>query len=383
MNRIRMAVHARSARPPRRVTRERARPAVARVTAGSFLVGILATVAAPGLASAATAGSAAVARSAASKPGSRAFFGLGPASATKIDGRAYFAWSADPGSFLHDHVAVVNFGITKVTLHVFVTNAVSTPNGGTGFLPAGQARGGPASWVTIAFPNHSSTITLAPRSKVILPITVVIPKNAPPGDHVGAVVAAYYSVIQSKNHARLHLVQQVADRIITRISGKLVPQLSVLDLRVSHTSPLSPFASGMATLSFTVKNTGNELLGGKVSASVHGLFGSTETHANFLTVPVMLPGGSDGGRVTVTGVYPEFLMTAKVSVDPTVVTGQLDQGLTTYSAQVSFWSVPWILLIIVILLVLLAVGIWLLRRRRRRPPAATPPAPAMAGSVEQ
>src|SRR5262249_49141592 len=157
-----------------------------------------------------------------------------------------------------------------------------------GFLPAGKARGGPASWVTISFPNHSSTIRLAPRSKVILPVRAVIPKNAPPGDHVGAIVAALYSVIVSKNHAKLHLVQQVADRIIARISGKLTPQLSVLNLHVSNTNPLNPVGTGAATLSFTVKNTGNELLGGKVTASVQGLFGSIQTRANFLTVPVLL-----------------------------------------------------------------------------------------------
>lgn len=361
-------------------------PAVARVAAGLTLAGIITAAAVPALAASlrsATARSATVpSRSATPKPLPRAFFGLGPASTTKIDGRSYFDWSATPGSHLTDHVAIVNSGVKPVTVRVFVTNAVSAPQGRMGFLAEGKARGGPTDWVTIAFPNNSPILHLAPRTTVILPITVVIPSNAPPGDHVGAVIVALTSTIVSKGHAKLHLVQQVADRIIARISGKLRPQLSVLDLRVSHSDPLSPFATGAATLSFTVKNTGNELLGGKVTASVNGLFGSTRTRPDAVTIPPMLPGGSYRARVPVTGIYPEFWMTATVTVAPTVVTGQYDQGLSLYSAQVSYWSIPWVLLIIAILLVAAAVGSLLLRRHRRRRPVAAPPAPVLAESVE-
>jgi hypothetical protein len=208
---------------------------------------------------------------------------------------------------------------------------------------------------------------------MIVPITVVIPKNAPPGDHVGAIVASLTSVIQSPNHAKVHFVQQVAERIVTRISGPLHPQLSILGLRVSYRDPLNPVATSPATLSFTVRNTGNELLGGRVSVSVHGLFGSTETRSNVVTVPVMLPGGSDSARVTVNGVYPEVLMNAKVTVVPTVVTGQYDLGLKTYSGQVSFIAIPWIPLAVLILLVLLGVWTWWRRRHRRHRAAAAKP----------
>ncbi|HEY4004472.1 MAG TPA: hypothetical protein VGM60_04695, partial [Pseudonocardia sp.] len=288
---------------------------------------------------------------------------------TSIDRRPFFNWSATPGAGLTDHVAIVNFGATPMTLHVFATDAVPTAHGGTGFLPQGQGKGGPVGWVTLRFPNGSPNLYLAPHSKVIVPITVVIPKNAPPGDHVGAIVASLTSVIQSKNHAKVHFVQQVADRIITRISGPLHPQLSIVGLHVSYHDPLNPVATSPATLSFTVSNTGNELLGGRVSVSVHGLFGSTESRDKVVTVPVMLPGGSDSARVTVNGVYPEFLMNAKVTVTPTIVTGQYDPGLKTYSGQVSFIAIPWIPLAIVIVL-LLIVAAWLWRRRRRPAPSA-------------
>jgi hypothetical protein len=300
----------------------------------------------------------------AAKP-ARAFFGLGPASKTAIDGRPYFAWSATPDGALTDYVALVNFGAVPVTLHVFASNAVSLAHGGTGFESAGQSRGGPASWITLHFPNGSATVHLKPRSKEIVPITLQVPHNAPPGDHEGAIIASLTSTIVSKNHAKVHLVQQVAARIVLRVSGKLRPLLTVSGLRVTYDNKLSPTQSGVATLHFTIDNSGNLLLGGTPVVTVSGLFGSSAAR-HVATVPVLLPGGSDSESVTIPGVYPQFLMNAKVTLTPTAVVGQDDNGLLSrYSANTSFWAVPVILLIVVIVLILLA-GVWIWRHRRRR-----------------
>src|SRR5262249_26276544 len=152
----------------------------------------------------------------------------------------FFNWSDTAGAHFVDHVAVVNFGATPVTLRIFVTNAVSTPSGQIGFLPRGKSVGGPTDWVKIQFPRNSSLLHLAPRSKVILKITVTIPKNAPVGDHVGAVIASLSSVIRSKHHAKVHFIQQVAEKIIARIGGPLNPKLTVSDMHVSYHDPINP-----------------------------------------------------------------------------------------------------------------------------------------------
>jgi hypothetical protein len=305
--------------------------------------------------------------------GPAAFFGLGPASKTKIDNRPYFAWGVTPGASLGDYVALVNFGAQPVTVQVFATNAVSLAHGGTGFLSQGQVLGGPASWITLRLPGGSSAVYLPPRSQLIVPITVQIPKNAPPGDHVGAIMASLTSSAVAKNHAKVHLIQQVAARAVIRVSGPLHPQLSVSGLSVDYNDPLNPAASSAATLRFTVRNTGNVLLGGKESVAVHGLFGESKT-ATGPQIPIMLPGGSTTEAVTVRGVYPELLMHGGVTITPLIVTGQDDPGLKTYSGSVTFWAVPWILLAIVIVIVLL-IGAYIWRRRRRRRPAPGGPSP--------
>lgn len=312
---------------------------------------------------------------ASSTSGPAAFFGLGPSSATKIDNRPYFAWGSTPGAAFADYAAVVNFGTQPVTLQVFATNAVSLAHGGTGFLPQGRILGGPASWITLHLPGGSSTVHLGPKSQVIVPITVSIPKNAPPGDHVGAIVASLTSSAVAKNHAKVHLIQQVASRTVIRVSGPIHPQLSVDSLSVEYNDPLNPASSSTATLRFTVRNTGNVLLGGKESVAVHGLFGGSASVTNAAQIPIMLPGGSTTEIVKVHGVYPELLMHGDVTIKPLVVAGQDDPGLRTYSASVTFWAIPWIPVAILIVIVLLIVLlIW--RRRRRRPsPAPDGPAP--------
>jgi hypothetical protein len=303
----------------------------------------------------------------AAKPG-RAFFGLGPASAKAIDGRPYFAWAATPNGVLTDHVAIVNFGTVPVTLNVFASNAVSLAHGGTGFLPRGKSHGGLASWITLHFRHGSPTLQLKPKTKVIVPITLSVPRNATPGDHVGAIIASLTSTIVSKNHAKVHLVQQVAARVVLRVSGKLRPLLTVKGLQVHYKSKLSPTASGVATLTFSVVNSGNVLLGGKPIVTVSGLFGGNAKARQAVTIPILLPGGSDNESITIPGVYPQFLMNAKITITPTVVTGQYDAGLSKYSATKSFWAIPLILLIVVLVLIALA-GFWIWRHRRRRSPA--------------
>jgi hypothetical protein len=375
MNHISTAVRPKPPQPPLL-----ARLADRRILACVFAAAaILAAI--PGSAAmAASSGPSAVARPTASKPLPRAFFGLGPASAKKIDGRLYFSYSATQGARLSDHVALVNFGATEVTVKVFVADAESNSKGTVGWLPEGKLNGGPAAWVSIQFPHNSATIHLAPHSKLILPITIVVPKNASPGDHEGAVIASLTSVIQSKNHAKVHFVQQVAVPVVARISGILRPQLSIVGMHVAYSDPLSPIATAPATVSFRVKNTGNELLGGWLNVSVDGLLGSSASKTHAVKVPTLLPGSSDAVTVKVPGVYPEFWETAAVTIQPLVLVGQFDQGLSNYAAHTGFLAIPWILLIVIILIVLGIVAlVWRRRRRRRQRATAAVPNTRSAG----
>src|SRR5215472_8847429 len=107
-----MTAHPGPARSPGWLARTRAAPARRRVAAGSVLAALLVAAAAPAQASGVPL------RSPSPKPVPRAFFGLGPATKGKIDGRAYFFFPATPGSHAADQVAVVNFGVKPVIVRI-------------------------------------------------------------------------------------------------------------------------------------------------------------------------------------------------------------------------------------------------------------------------
>src|ERR1700720_1825145 len=94
----------------RRLPSRWTRLAVAQFLTGALIAGTVTASAVPALASPPwpARSVASAARAVASRPAPlpRAFFGLGPASKTQIDGRPYFNWGASPGAGLTDHVAI-------------------------------------------------------------------------------------------------------------------------------------------------------------------------------------------------------------------------------------------------------------------------------------
>jgi hypothetical protein len=294
----------------------------------------------------------------------KATFGLGPASATAVDGRPRFEWSADPGGTLKDHVAVVNIGSTALTLDLYARDAVNQPDGSLGLQTKASNPTDAGSWITLEIPRGASTITVPARSTVIVPVSLAVPSNASPGDHTGGIIVSLTARSTSTGKQALtpNLEQRVAVPVAIRISGPLRPSLSVQSLSASYGQTLNPVGSGHAAVTYKVVNTGNVNLGGHEAVSISGLLGS-RVHAKAPDVPVLLPGGSIIESIPVHGVLPEFLMSARVTVTPLAASGDVDPGLIATSGSKHFWAVPWLLLGIMALLLL---G-WRQLRRRKRP----------------
>jgi hypothetical protein len=294
----------------------------------------------------------------------KAVYGLGPASATGLDRRSRFKWSAGPGGTLQDHVAVVNSGTAPLTLDLYARDAVNQPDGSLGLQTKATKPIDAGSWITLEIPHGASTLTVPARSTVIVPVSLAVPRNASPGDHTGGVIVSLTaeSTSTGKQVVAPNLEQRVAVPVAIRIAGVLQPKLSVQSLSASYGQTLNPVGGGHATVTYKVVNTGNVNLGGHEAVSIRGLFGST-MHAKAPDVPVLLPGNSVVESVSVHGVLPEFLMSGHVTITPLAASGDVDPGLIATSGSKHFWAVPWLLLGIIALLLL---G-WRQRRRRKRP----------------
>jgi len=307
-------------------------------------------------------------------------FGTQTASATKPDGRGIYLFGATPGGRIEDHVAILNYSDQTATFLIRGTDAVNTPQGGFAALPINERSHDLGAW--IALPRSDLTVTLRPRTDIIVPFLIEVPADATPGDHIGVITATLVSSVISKSGQRLRLLQTVGTRIFLLVSGSLHPSLTVTGLAVHYQGTLDPIGTGKATVTYTVSNTGNVALGGLQTVYVSGLFGGRST-ARLPEIRLLLAGFSVKETVEVKGIFPEIRETAHVSIRPLYITGSVAPPSGPFQASRSFWTIPWILIAIIVTVILLMVG-WFRRRRRgqrARDATADPQEPGVRDSV--
>jgi len=147
-----------------------------------------------------------------------------------------------------------------------------------------------------------------------------------------------------------------------------VPELSIEDVQTDVDSSINPFG-GSATVTYTVENRGNVILGGTVAASIAGPLGLGEQTADPRTIEELLPGGSVTFVDEFDNVPTLGVAVANVEIDPESADGAID----TASRQSLSLALP----IGIILLLLAAVfGVLALRayRRHQRSDDDAPPA---------
>jgi WxL interacting protein linking bacterial and host surfaces len=299
-----------------------------------------------------------------------ATFGAAPANRKGPDGLSYFTFDTTPGGRLTSYVAVINYTGRPVKLAVYPVDAVPATNGTMSFPSNTAPRTAAGAWLAIGTPNGNGEITVKPRATDVLPVRIIVPPNAPPGDHVGAVIVSLAGLVTGKfgsgSAQKVTFDQRIAVKAVFRVAGPVHPLVEIQDLKASYSGPIDPFARGDVKVTYVVHNGGNVVFGGPQTVSVHGLFGENVAGPAITAIPPLLPGASYPVTVRIPKVYPELLMSAKVTVSPQGLQGDVDPGLGPVSSSVHFLAIPWILLVVLLLLILgLCYRYW--RRRRRRP----------------
>jgi hypothetical protein len=301
-------------------------------------------------------------------------FGVEPATAHKVDGLPDFDFGATAGATLSNYVAVLNYSAKPLSLQLYATDAINTSNGGFSLLPASAKPVGAGAWISL--PAKSATVKVPAQTTkapgmVIVPFTLRVPANATPGDHVGGIVASLQTFGQNSTGQNVILDQRVATRLFIRVAGTLAPKLTLTKLHATYHGTLNPIGRGSVTVSYQITNTGNVELAVNQGVTVTGLFGSKRA-VSLPGVPLLLPGDSLVEKARVTGVWPEFLVGAKVTAHPFPAMGQTDPRLLIVTASTKLWAVPWTLLAIIVV-VLAAVRLAFVARMRRSGPADPQP----------
>jgi hypothetical protein len=304
--------------------------------------------------------------SAGSASSTTATFGVQPATGDKPDSRAKLTYSATPGAQISDHVAIQNFGTAPLQLHVYANDAFNTSDGGFDIQAAAIAPTDTGAWVHLT----GNFITVPARSQVIVPIKIVIPSNASPGDHAGGIVAGLTRITTDAKGNRVNVEERVGTRIYIRIPGALDAALAVTGVRTTYHGSWNPFGTGSATVTYTVRNTGNVRLGAAQHVRVSSLIGGSRESAPLADIKELLPGQQLTLSAQVSGVLPSVMSTGRVTIDPYALPGDIDPKGSSASASAATAAMPWALLILLALL----GGLAFRRLRARR--GGTPAAPA-------
>jgi uncharacterized membrane protein len=257
-----------------------------------------------------------------------------------------------------------------VALILYASDAESGPNGAIGFEPRANPGNGARTWISFVKNASTAAINLPAKSHIIIPLQIAVSPQATPGDHVVGVVAGLNSKVigtgtqGQKNN--LNLEQRVVLEATFRVSGAVHAALGVTGLSANYHSTWNPIGKGSATVTYTVHNTGNVVLGATQKLTVSGLWGGNASVPALGRIPQLLPGGSARVTVQVSHVTAAFIDHAKLTITPSVPTGVTDPALHAISASTSFSPIPWLLLIIIVLLVAVIIYSLLRGRGRRR-----------------
>ena len=276
--------------------------------------------------------------------------------------RQYFILEGRPGTTLQDGLAVSNYTDHPITYYVYGADGYNTPRDGQFALrDHGYTMTGVGSWVRTAFP----TITVPARTSTVVPISIAIPANASPGDHVGGVSGMDTAVesVQQQGNVQVGIKRVVAARLYVHVDGPAVGGLTVTQLKVTGSASFPAYVSDSdGTVTATVTNSGNLLESPKAHLRATGIFGTLIDRT--VQLPQILPGQSIDFSQAWKNMPPFEIGTLHLDV-----TDDTASPPVTSTEALSLTLIPWLTLLVAALVVLaLLVGLLFWRRRRNPPP---------------
>ena len=248
-------------------------------------------------------------------------------------GRQNYDYAVEPGDRLEDALMVVNNGTTPISLALYAADAFTTDEGQLDLRTRDDAADGIGAWLE---PGRDA-ISLQPGESAEVPFIITVPDAARPGTHMGGVVTTPATTSNGTEPER-----RVAIRVQLRVGDSFTPSLSVEDLRVDYSG--DTLGAGSATVTYTIRNTGDTMLAAEQAVAVAGPFDAFRVAAESVeAVPRLLPDETWSVSVPVRDVPPAGVLVATVTLvplytDPAGSTGPLAAVERTENG----WAIPWL-----------------------------------------
>ena len=160
------------------------------------------------------------------------------------------------GQTVVDQVTIANLTDQEKSFHLYPADAYTTDSGGLALRQLGDAAVDAASWLELPVAQY----TIPARSAALVPVTLAIPPDATPGDHMAGIVAEeIVAPTTTAESGGLQPIHRVAARVYLRVDGPTSAELHVSDISVTHDDPLVPFVAGGSdtSVTYTITNRGN------------------------------------------------------------------------------------------------------------------------------
>ena len=280
---------------------------------------------------------------------------LAPASsASETGNRPNLSYEIEPGETIEDAVTVYNLGNVPLIFDVYATDAFNSDDGTFSVLPGDKEPVDVGTWFTL----DQELISVPPGMQTTIPFTLKVPRDATPGDHVGAVLAASATKGSGDNGETITVDRRTGTRLYVRVAGELRPEFGISNLEADYDQSVNSF-DGSTTVKFRVENRGNVRLSGNPIIETGGPLGALSKTVKMPEISELLPGEHADLSVVVTGVPALMVNGTTVSIQPK---SDGASAPPTTSSSTSQFAPP----ITLMLLLLVAVLVLLAMRQRRR-----------------
>lgn len=278
-------------------------------------------------------------------------YSIQPATISGQNPREFFNYLLNPNATVTDAVTVTNLTNQSIAFALYTADAINAQGGGFDILPNHDPKRTVGSWITLS----DSLFTLPPHTLANVPFTLKVPSTITPGDYAGGIVLQTVNpMVEKRGNVTFDVFNDVGARVYVRIAGPLHPGLAVSKLSVK-TSGWEGLVGGPidAKVSYTITNTGNQILNPTTKLSLSPLLGSA------VTIPPrvfssLLPHNSATVSYEIKNNEAFLRLAASLTVS---------SGAGTTTAGTTAWIIPWLLILALVLIIL---GLWWWRRRRRR-----------------
>ena len=290
-----------------------------------------------------------------------------------------FKFDVSPGQQASGQVIVMNDGTEPLKVMVYASDQKVDSKGKVTYTTPSRADltslDLPSAWTTIKMPANSKSlgnvpyVELAPRERIPIKFSFLVPPNAPPGDHSVLIFFESFESPKPGQGAQSVISGRLGARVTLRVNGELVRKLEVRPFAVP-----AWVIGDKVPYSFTVRNLGN--IDQRVGARMLLL----DRVDNEVAPQTAIDGTTvfAGTNLDATGTVSAgsgFAMgpfKVRLDVSPVGEDGKaLNAGADTITEVRTVWLVPgWLVIAIVGLVVLLVgLGVWGLAGRsakRRR-----------------